>query len=133
MTPSATNNAIRQIIPHNVPLIFAKISPLELKRTRKYYRQLITNLGIRIPPIDPEELIRVKAGPLGMSENAVEKAMVYLETMRKSIRGGISPYTIAATAVYLTLKDEGAPQEKIAKTFGITPVSIRNLLKVLQF
>ena len=105
---------------------------LELKRTRKYYRQLITNLGIKVPPIDPEELIRVKAEPLGMSENAVEKAIVYLETMRKSIRGGVSPYTIAATAVYLTLKDEGATQEKIAKVFGITPVSIRNLLKTLS-
>ena len=38
MTSSATNNAIRQIIPHNVPLIFAKISPLEIWSMVKFDR-----------------------------------------------------------------------------------------------
>uniref|UniRef100_A0A7C4U342 Transcription initiation factor IIB family protein n=1 Tax=Caldisericum exile TaxID=693075 RepID=A0A7C4U342_9BACT len=96
-------------------------------------RFLMKNLEVKLPPISPKEWILRYSKNLTVSEETVQAAINLAEVMKneKSFKNK-SPLSIAATALYLTSHkvNENIKQERIAKTFGVTAVTLRNLTKL---
>jgi transcription initiation factor TFIIIB Brf1 subunit/transcription initiation factor TFIIB len=93
-------------------------------------RFLMKNLEMKLPLLGPKEWILQYSKNLELSEETVQTALNLADYMKaeKSFKYR-SPISIAATALYVASRRVGEKitQERIAETFGVTGVTIRNL------
>lgn len=106
---------------------------LDPKQFVSSVRFLMRNLEMKLPPISPKEWILRYSKKLKVSEETVQAAINLAEVMKneKSFKNK-SPLSIAATALWLASHevDGKITKERIAETFGVTAVTLRNLAKL---
>ena len=91
------------------------------------------NLELKIPFLSSKEWIFYYSREIEVPDRIVQLALSLSENMKAE--GPIrhrSPISVAATALYVASLTTGKKimQEKIANTFGITTVTLRNLTKL---
>ncbi|MBD3351358.1 MAG: transcription initiation factor IIB [Candidatus Lokiarchaeota archaeon] len=99
---------------------------------RRCYRILIKELSLRVPAMDPAMLIPKYATELGLSLIVEKAATEILTKFRKYITvSGKDPKGLVAAALYLASQELNQPksQSKIAKTIGVTEVTLRSRYK----
>jgi transcription initiation factor TFIIB len=102
------------------------------------YRRIISELDIKVPLIDPTKYIVKVANNLNFDEKVKRKALELMEqAQKKNILVGKDPIGMAASILYLVNLAEGQrnlrkTQTEIAKTAGVTEVTIRNRSKELR-
>jgi transcription initiation factor TFIIIB Brf1 subunit/transcription initiation factor TFIIB len=106
---------------------------IDLKKFISSVKLLRENIQIKIPFLSSTEWILYYSGKLEVPDKIVRFALDLSENMKA--KGPIryrSPISIAATALYVASLTAGEKimQEKIANTFGITTVTLRNLTKL---
>jgi Transcription initiation factor TFIIIB, Brf1 subunit/Transcription initiation factor TFIIB len=113
----------------------AQKSGVERKYVAKYYRSLITEMGIeRVPQASLTNYISKLSNNLNVAPRVQRLAT---ELGRKvsaaSISGGRAPSGLAAAFVYIaaTLLNEHIPQREIAEKANITEVTIRKRCREL--
>jgi transcription initiation factor TFIIB len=117
---------------------FEKSYPLVKRKEVGYaYRLIIKALNIKPPiPPDPSAYVPKIAAKLNVDERAVREALCILEEAKE--RGadyaGKDPVGIAAAALYIACQEtmQNVIQKKIASVAGVTEVTVRNRVKMLQ-
>jgi len=101
------------------------------------YRLIIKNLNIKPPiPPDPSSFVPKIAAKLGVEERTIREAINIIEEAKE--RGadytGKDPVGIAAAALYIACQEtmQNVMQKKIASVAGVTEVTVRNRVKMLQ-
>lgn len=107
------------------------------KLTARSYRRIVTQLGIKVPTIDLTRYIGKIANQLEFSETAKRKALELVERARKKEEdtlAGKDPLGLAASVLYIVNSAEKHPmtQSEIARTAGVTEVTLRNRSKELR-
>jgi transcription initiation factor TFIIB len=119
---------------------FERAYPLVKRKEVGYaYRLIIKNLNIKPPiPPDPSAFIPKIAAKLNVDERAVREAVYILEEAVKrggrEVIAGKDPMGVAAAALYLACQEtmQNVMQKEIARVAGVTEVTVRNRVKVLQ-
>jgi transcription initiation factor TFIIB len=119
---------------------FERAYPLVKRKMVGYaYRLIIKNLNIKPPiPPDPSAFIPKIAAKLNVDERAVREAVYILEEAVKrggrEVIAGKDPMGVAAAALYLACQEtmQNVMQKEIARVAGVTEVTVRNRVKVLQ-
>lgn len=99
------------------------------------YRVLIGSLELRLRPFDSTEFITRISNEVGISEKTKRGAFEMISKMTElGISAGKNPMSIAAAVLFLScmLNGEKKSQIDIAKSAGITTVTIRNRIQSLQ-
>jgi transcription initiation factor TFIIB len=117
---------------------FERAYPIVKKKEVGYaYRLIIKNLNIKPPiPPDPSAFVPKIAAKLGVEERTVREALNIIEEAKK--RGadytGKDPVGIAAAALYIACQEtmQDVMQKEIARVAGVTEVTVRNRVKMLQ-
>ncbi len=117
---------------------FERAYPIVKKKEVGYaYRLVIKNLNIKPPiPPDPSALVPKIAAKLGVEERTVREALNIIEEAKK--RGADytakDPVGVAAAALYIACQEtmQNVMQKKIASVAGVTEVTVRNRVKMLQ-
>jgi len=112
----------------------AKYSKAKRNDITKAYRLLFTKLDIEIPTVDPKDYVIGIADSLKISVQSIRLAMDIIEKAKKiGITDGKDPAGVAASALYVAtvINNEPVTQHTIAKTAGITDVTLRNRYKEL--
>src|SRR5919202_809809 len=113
-------------------------SDVKPKQAARSYRRIISELDIKVPLIDPAKYIVKVANNLNFDEKIKRKALELMEqAQKKNILVGKDPIGMAASILYLVNLAEGQrnlrkTQTEIAKTAGVTEVTIRNRSKELR-
>ncbi|MEM3697507.1 MAG: transcription initiation factor IIB family protein [Candidatus Bathyarchaeia archaeon] len=110
-----------------------RIGNIELKKLISSVNLLRKNIELKIPFLSSKEWISYYSRKLEVPDKIVQLALSLSENMKTE--GPIkhrSPISVAATALYVAYLTAGEKimQEKIASTFGITSVTLRNLTKL---
>jgi len=112
------------------------ISNLKRKAISRQYRDMIIELDIRIPTIDPIKCIARIANQINLNQKIKQKAINIMNAATKSaISAGKSPMGLAASILYLSCLINGCNnigQTVFARTAGVTEVTIRNISKDLR-
>ena len=112
-----------------------KATGIDQKTIGKNYRFLARELGIKLTPISPNDYIPRFASRLGLSSQ-VEVRSIEIINQAKDIglTSGKDPASVAAATLYGTsmLFGERRTQSEIARTLGVTEVTIRNRFKELS-
>jgi transcription initiation factor TFIIB len=113
----------------------ADVTNTKRKTLAKCYRQLISELDIKIPMVDSTKCIVKVANRANLNKKTKYKAvdiMCYLN--RKQISAGKDPMGIAATALYIACLSTGEKrtQTDIAHAAGITEVTLRNRFREIK-
>ncbi len=99
---------------------------------RRCYRILIRELELKVPAMDPVMLIPKYSDELGLSLQ-VEKAAAELlnKFSKRMTTSGKDPKGLVAAAIYLASQSlhEAKSQSRIAKTIGVTEVTLRSRYK----
>ena len=119
---------------------FEEAYPIVKKKEVGYaYRLIIKALNIRPPiPPDPSAFIPKIAAKLNVDERAVREAIYILEEAVKrggrEVIAGKDPMGVAAAALYIACQEtmQNVMQKKIASVAGVTEVTVRNRVKMLQ-
>jgi transcription initiation factor TFIIB len=119
---------------------FERAYPLVKRKMVGYaYRLIIKNLNIKPPiPPDPSAFIPKIAAKLNVDERAVREAIyIFEEAVKRGGRevvAGKDPMGVAAAALYLACQEtmQNVMQKEIARVAGVTEVTVRNRVKVLQ-
>ena len=119
---------------------FEEAYPLVKRKMVGYaYRLIIKNLNIKPPiPPDPSTFIPKIAAKLNVDERAVREAIYILEEAVKrggrEVVAGKDPMGVAAAALYIACQEtmQNVMQKEIARVAGVTEVTVRNRVKVLQ-
>jgi transcription initiation factor TFIIB len=96
---------------------------------------LYFKLDLKIPNIDPMRCISKIASKVGLSEITKYHAAKMLNNIiTEEGSAGKDPMGLAATVLYLaaTKNNENVTQGSIAKTAGVTEVTLRNGMKDLK-
>ncbi len=99
---------------------------------RRCYRILIRELDLKVPAMDPVMLIPKYAAELELSLKVEKTAAELLNRFKKRISiSGKDPKGLVAAAIYLSCQkhNEGKSQSKIARTIGVTEVTLRSRYK----
>ena len=83
----------------------------------------------------PEQLIRSRSDRLDISKKAIRRAVsLATEAHKRGVFPGKAPSSIAAVATFVACQKEGEDisRDQVAKAFGVSPVTIRNLSKELS-
>jgi transcription initiation factor TFIIB len=107
---------------------------LEARDVRRCYRTLLRELSLKAPSLDPRLLIPKFISELNLSGEVEKETMRLLqEYMTHNRIGGKDPKGLCAAAVYVAsqLKNENRSQSLIAKTVGVTEVTLRSRYKEL--
>jgi transcription initiation factor TFIIB len=103
------------------------------------YRLIIKTLNIKPPiPSDPSAFVPKIAAKLGVEERTVREALNIIEEAKKrggsEVTAGKDPVGVAAAALYLACQEtmQNVMQKKIASVAGVTEVTVRNRVKMLQ-
>jgi transcription initiation factor TFIIB len=119
---------------------FERAYPIVKKKEVGYaYRLIIKNLNIKPPiPPDPSAFVPKIAAKLNVDERAVRRAIEIIEVAIKrggsEVTAGKDPVGVAAAALYLACQEtmQNVMQKKIASVAGVTEVTVRNRVKMLQ-
>ena len=113
-----------------------KISNLKRKAISRQYRDMVIELDIRIPNVDPIKCIDRIANQINLSQKIKQKAINIMNAATKSaLSAGKSPMGLAASILYLSCLINGCNnigQTVFAQTAGVTEVTIRNICKNLR-
>ncbi len=107
---------------------------LEARDVRRCYRTLLRELKLKAPSLDPRLLIPKFISELNLSGEVEKETMKLLQQYISHNRiGGKDPKGLCAAAVYVAsqLKNENRSQSLIAKTVGVTEVTLRSRYKEL--
>lgn len=110
----------------------AKASKLPERKIERFYKFIVKELSLKIPPTLPDIYIERLRTELKLSDNVKIKSLEILEDERiKNIINGKNPITIATAIIYIAsiLSNEPVTQRKLAKVSGVTEVTIRNRYK----
>lgn len=94
------------------------------------YRKLVNSLDLRLQPYDPVEFVTRVCSIMGLSEKTRRDAVnIILKSKEKEIAYGKNPMSLVAGALYLAseINKEKKTQDEMAKTCGISNVTIRNI------
>ena len=108
---------------------------LDKKTIGKNYRFLNRELGLKLPLISPNDYVPRFASKLGLSPEAEVKSFEIIDLAAESgLTSGKDPASITAASLYWAsmLVGERRTQTEIAKTLGVTEVTIRNRFKELS-
>jgi transcription initiation factor TFIIB len=112
------------------------ISNLKRKAISRQYRDMVVELDIRIPTVDPIKCIARIANQINLSQKITQKAIKIMNAATKSaLSAGKSPMGLAASILYLSCLINGCNnigQTVFAQTAGVTEVTIRNICKNLK-
>jgi transcription initiation factor TFIIB len=112
------------------------ISNLKRKAISRQYRDMVIELDIRIPTVDPIKCIARIANQINLSQTITQKAIKIMNAATKSaLSAGKSPMGLAASILYLSCLINGCNnigQTVFAQTAGVTEVTIRNICKNLK-
>ena len=112
------------------------ISNLKRKAISRQYRDMVVELDIRIPTVDPIKCIARIANQINLSQKIKQKAIKIMNAATKSaLSAGKSPMGLAASILYLSCLINGCNnigQTVFAQTAGVTEVTIRNICKNLR-
>ena len=113
----------------------AEISDVSPIRLEKLYRLFARELNLTVPPLDTEQLIKSRTSRLNISKKTIRRAVSLIkEAKKRRIIIGKAPSSIAAVATFVACQKEGekVKQKQIAKTFGVSTVTIQNYSKNLE-
>jgi transcription initiation factor TFIIB len=111
------------------------ISNLKRKAISREYRDMVIELDIRIPIVDPTKCIARIANQINLNQKIKQKAINIMNAATKSeISAGKSPMGLAASILYLSCLINGGSisQTVFAQTAGVTEVTIRNICRNLR-
>ena len=111
------------------------ISNLKRKAISREYRDMVIELDIRIPIVDPIKCIARIANQINLNQKIKQKAIHIMNAATKSeISAGKSPMGLAASILYLSCLINGCSisQTIFAQTAGVTEVTIRNICRNLR-
>jgi transcription initiation factor TFIIB len=112
------------------------ISNIKRKAISRQYRDMVIELDIRIPTVDPIKCIARIANEINLSQKITQKAIKIMNAAIKSaLSAGKSPMGLAASILYLSCLINGCnniSQTVFAQTAGVTEVTIRNISKDLK-
>ena len=119
---------------------FEEAYPLvKRKEVGHAYRLIIKTLNIKPPiPPDPSAFVPKIAAKLGVEERAIREAINIIEEAKKrggsEVTAGKDPVGVAAAALYIACQEtmQNVMQKKIARVAGVTEVTVRNRVKMLQ-
>jgi transcription initiation factor TFIIB len=101
----------------------------------KCYRQLVTDLGLRIPVSDPVEYMSKVARRAGARPDVEADAREILSSAATAgITAGSRPMVLAASALYLAslVDGQGLTQAGVAAAAGVGEAAIRRQYKILK-
>ena len=108
---------------------------IDQKTIGKNYRFLARELGIKLIPISPNDYIPRFASKLGLSSQVEVRSIEIINQAKDlGLTSGKDPASVAAATLYGTsmLFGERRTQSEIARTLGVTEVTIRNRFKELS-
>jgi transcription initiation factor TFIIB len=119
---------------------FERAYPLvKRKEVGHAYRLIVKTLNIKPPvPPDPSAYVPKIAAKLNIDERAVREALNIIEEAKKrggsEVTAGKDPVGVAAAALYMACQEtmQNVMQKKIASVAGVTEVTVRNRVKMLQ-
>jgi len=113
----------------------ARLSPVSKKKIGAHYRMLATKLQLRMPIPGPEQYVTRFITELGLPAAVQMMTLDILERARseRNLVTGRDPRGLAAAAIYIAsiITEQRITQRAIAKTAGVTEVTIRNRYKEL--
>jgi len=110
-------------------------SNMRRKSISKTYRKLLVELDYKVPVFDPMKCIARVANNANLSEKTKHQALYIMnEVAQKEISVGKDPMGLAATVLYVSSLKTGekVTQKEIAKSAGVTEVTLRNRFKDLE-
>ncbi len=113
----------------------ASISNVSYKEISKAYRQIVWNLDLKVPMVDPIKCIVKIANKMEISEKIKRHAVNYMhDVITSGIAVGKDPMGLAGAILYLSLlrSDEHRRQLDVASASGVTEVTLRNRCKELN-
>ena len=111
------------------------VTGINQKTIGKNYRFLARELGIKLTPISPNDYIPRFASKLGLSSQVEVRSIEIINQAKDmGLTSGKDPASVAAATLYGTsmLFGERRTQTEIARTLGVTEVTIRNRFKELS-
>ncbi len=110
-------------------------SRISKKKIGANYRQLVTKLKLRMPIPGPEKYVTRFITELDLPAKVQTKTLEIIEMAKKkrNLVTGRDPRGLAAAAIYIAsiLTDHRVTQREIARTAGVTEVTVRNRYKEL--
>jgi transcription initiation factor TFIIB len=110
-------------------------SNMRRKSISKTYRKLLVELDYKVPVADPMKCIARVANIANLSEKTKHQALhIMNEVAEKKISVGKDPMGLAATVLYVSSLKTGEKisQAEIAKSAGVTEMTLRNRFKDLK-
>jgi len=121
---------------HNIPKTLQEISDAvseSRKEVGRAYRYIVRELGLQLPPPDPQQYIVRLCTALELDGRVQDLAIRILDEARfLKLTSGRGPTGMAAAVVYIAIVAyslKGPTQREIASTAGVTEVTIRNRYK----
>jgi transcription initiation factor TFIIB len=112
------------------------ISNIKRKAISRQYRDMVIELDIRIPTVDPIKCIARIANQINLNQKIKQKAINIMNAATKiGLSAGKSPMGLAASILYMACLINGCnniSQTVLAQTAGVTEVTIRNITKDLK-
>ena len=108
---------------------------IKRKDVARCYRLLLRELDLKMPVVDPINVVSRIASIADLSEKTKRKAREFLkEASRLEVSAGKDPMGLAAAALYLAcvMMGENTTQKDVANAAGVTEVTIRNRYKGLK-
>ncbi|MEM0183500.1 MAG: hypothetical protein QXU93_07950 [Thermoproteus sp.] len=104
---------------------FIKVPKIEVGRC---YRDLLTNLNVKMPLDDPVLYVYRVAERLGLTNEEVKRIVEIVEKAKKAgIARGRRPASVAAAATWLAV--QGVTQEQVASLFGVAAETVRSVAR----
>lgn len=113
----------------------ASLSNISYKELSRVYRQIVLNLDLKVPIVDPVKCIAKIANKMEVSEKIKRHAINYMyNVIRSGIAAGKDPMGLAGAVLYLSCLhcDEHRTQLDVAAASGVTEVTLRSRGKELN-
>jgi transcription initiation factor TFIIB len=113
----------------------ASLSNVSYKELSRAYRQIVLNLELKVPLVDPIKCIAKIANKMEISEKTKRHAVNYMhDVITSGIAAGKDPMGLAGAVLYLSCihGNEQRTQLDVAAASGVTEVTLRNRYKELN-
>lgn len=113
----------------------ASTSNVSYKELSRAYRQIVLNLELKVPMVDPIKCIAKIANKMEISEKTKRDAVNYMhDVITSGIAAGKNPMGLAGAILYLSCirSNEQRTQQAFAIAAGVTEVTLRNRCKDLN-
>jgi transcription initiation factor TFIIB len=119
LAPTCLYTTLRKHQRGRTPDELAAVARCEARLIARRHRWVCDELGLLVPPPDPEQRLRVVAGKLGASHDTKRKA---IRLLARCEPGGEKPSTLAAAVLY-----EVGPwtQAEASEAAGVSAVALR--------